>query len=90
MHGASPVATFIKGAAFSWTGKTLALVGSGGVQSASHPHSGFVWISRDDGDTWEDETGDLVTMNFGIGQWFEGTLYLDSSGEGLMRKVLER
>ena len=51
--------------AYSWSGKTLAYVGTGGSQSATHPHVGYVWTSTDDGDTWKDETGDIVTMSFG-------------------------
>ena len=46
--------------------------------------------SLDDGDTWTDETGDnLVTMGAGGGQWFEDVLYLNSGGQGIMRKKME-
>ena len=76
-------------AAYSWSGKTLALGGRGGIMSAKHPHAVFVWISTDDGDSWTDETGDLVVMGAGLGQWFENVLYLDSFGQGILRKTLE-
>ena len=50
---------------YSWTGKTLVYLGTGGTQDASHPHVGYVWMSTDDGDTWTDVTGDIVTASFG-------------------------
>ena len=104
---------------YSWTGKTLVYLGTGGTQDASHPHVGYVWTSTDDGDTWTDVTGDIVTASFGalmrvpqtllhchapargpplqpicvcasgIAQCFEGTLYLSSSGQGILSKVFE-
>lgn len=74
---------------WSWTGHTLAFIGSGGQQSAWHPHAGFVWISRDDGDTWVDETASLVTMAVGAAQLYEGDLYLNTMGEGIFYKTLE-
>ena len=37
-----------------------------------------------------DETGNnLVTMGAGGGQWFEDVLYLNSGGQGIMRKKME-
>lgn len=75
--------------AYSWTGKTLALFANGGDASASHGHTAYVWRSTDDGDTWTDETGDIVTNGASIGQWYEETLYLNSGGEGIMSKVFE-
>ena len=66
------------------------LLGGGGQPSAAHPHSAFVWASKDDGDTWTDESGDnLVTMGVSNGQWFQDTLYLNSGGQGIMRKKME-
>lgn len=77
------------GPIWSWTGKTLAIIGSGGTQSDWHPHACFVWISKDDGDTWVDETAGLVTLAVGAAQWYEGDLYLNSMGEGIFSKTLE-
>ena len=45
---------------YSWTAKTLIMMGSGGPQTEDHPHAAFVWVSKDDGDTWTDETGTLA------------------------------
>merc|ERR1712025_1260133 len=82
------VATWSIGAAWSWSGETLAIAGSGGSQNMSwHPHAGYVWMSKDDGDTWTDETDDMFTG--GISQWYEGDLYMGSSGNGIFMKTLE-
>ena len=73
---------------YSWTGKTLVFYGDGG--DVSHRHAGFFWVSRDDGDTWGDETGDdLVTMGSLDGQWFEGKFYMNTAGQGILAKTLE-
>jgi len=86
----APVARFGGlGMAYSWTGKTLALSGAGGSQSAEHPHAAVVWTSSDDGDTWTDETADLVTMGLGIANWYEGDLYINTMGQGILKKILE-
>ena len=77
-------------AEYSWSGKTLVYHGAGGGQTASHPHAGYVWTSTDDGDTWVDETADIVTMSMGAGQFFEGTFYLNTGGQGILSKVFER
>jgi hypothetical protein len=84
------IASWSTAASWSWTGTTLVLQGGGGEQSTAHPHYGFVWRSLDDGDTWTDETGNnLVTMGASGGQWFEDVLYLNSGGQGIMRKKME-
>ena len=83
------IAPFIHSLAYSWTGKTLALAGAGGVQSAHHPHAMYIWRSVDDGDTWTDETADLVTAGAGISQWYETKLYLSSAGQGILAKEFE-
>ena len=44
---------------YSWTAKTLIMMGSGGPQTEDHPHAAFVWVSKDNGETWTDETGTL-------------------------------
>lgn len=56
------------GMLYSWTTKTLVMMGSGGTQSEDHPHAAFVWVSKDDGETWVDETGAfarLLVVRFG-------------------------
>ena len=89
LTSAAAVANYSQSASYSWTGRTLVLQGTGGVQSPSHPHPKYLWVSTDDGDTWKDETGDIVTMGSGGGQWFEGKLYLNSMGQGILAKQLE-
>merc|ERR1712217_688109 len=78
-------------AQWSWSGKTLALSGGGGAQNETwHPHTGYVWLSKDDGDTWTDETDVIVTNSGGISQWYEGDLYMGSSGNGIFKKTMEK
>eukprot|EP00937_MAST-01D_sp_MAST-1D-sp2_P005083 g5083.t1 len=83
------VASFSHGVLWSWTGNTLIMLGSGGSQSDEHPHAAYVWKSTDDGDTWTDETGDLVTMGPGAAQWYENDFYINSMGQGIQVKTLE-
>jgi len=73
------VARYGLGAAYSWSGKTLALSGVAGQL--------FVWISRDDGDSWVDESGDYTSMSGGIAQWYDNTLYISSLGQGISAKT---
>ena len=47
----------------------------------------FQRISKDDGDTWVDETGDFTAMSGGIAQWYENTLYVSSMGQGISSKT---
>ena len=49
----------------------------------------FVWRSTDDGDTFVDETDDIITNHPSGGHWYEGTYYISSSGQGIMAKVFE-
>ena len=66
------------------------MFGNGGVQNmTNHPHTAYVWKSTDDGDTWTDETADVVTMGAGISQWYDKDLYLSSGGQGIMKKRFE-
>ena len=67
------------GAAFSWSGKTLALSAVVGQI--------VVWVSTDDGDSWVDESGDYTAMIGGIAQWYGNTLYVSSLGQGISAKV---
>ena len=75
------VARYGLGMAYSWSGKTLAISGVAGRF--------FAWVSRDDGDTWVDETGDYSSMSGGIAQWYENTLYVCSLGQGISSKTFE-
>lgn len=78
------------GLIYSWTAKTLIMMGAGGTQTADHPHAAFVWASKDDGETWTDETSDmLVTMGPGAANWYENDFYINSMGQGIMVKTLE-
>ena len=84
------VAKMNHGMIYSWTTKTLIMMGAGGTQSADHPHAAFVWMSKDDGETWTDETSDmLVTMGPGAANWYEDDFYINSMGQGIMVKTLE-
>ena len=66
-------------AAYSWSGKTLALSAVVGQT--------VVWVSSDDGDSWVDESGDYTAMSGGIAQWYANTLYISSMGQGIAAKV---
>jgi len=46
-------------------------------------------VSRDDGDTWTDESGDYSAMSGGVAQWYESTLYISSLGQGIASKTFE-
>ena len=61
------------------SGKTLALSAVIGTT--------VVWVSKDDGDTWVDESGDYTADNGGIAQWYENTLYVSSMGQGISSKT---
>ena len=75
-----PLAQYSPSAAFSWSGKMLALSTVVGTT--------VVWVSTDDGDTWVDESGDYKADNGGIAQWYEDTLFISSMGQGIAAKVL--
>jgi hypothetical protein len=66
---------------YSWSGKTLAL---STVLGQSR-----IWISKDNGYTWRDETGDYTAMTGGIAQWYKNTLFVSSLGQGIVSKVFE-
>ena len=76
-------------ASLSWTGKTFVLTGTDHSAVGRQEYGTIVWKSTDDGDTWTDETGDIVTMGAGMSQWYEDTLYLSSAGEGIFAKKFE-
>jgi hypothetical protein len=70
----------------SWSGNTFVLSGNDGGAIARKQYGTFVWKSTDDGDTWTDETGDLVTISPGAGVWYEKDFYFVTRGEGLTLK----
>jgi photosystem II stability/assembly factor-like uncharacterized protein len=85
----------------SWSGKTIVVHGCrfGSTNSgctfdpASIAQGGekafYVWRSVDDGDSFVDETDDVITNHPAGGYWYEGTYYLTSSGQGIMAKTFE-
>jgi len=81
---------FAYGATFSgslsWSGKTLVLHGTDRSAIGRGAYGTAVWKSSDDGDSWTDETGDLVTISLGQGVWYETDFYMTSGGEGVMVK----
>jgi hypothetical protein len=70
----------------SWSGKTLVLHGVDLSAISRGAYGTTVWKSGDDGETWEDETGDLVTISPGPGVWYEKDFYFVTRGEGICVK----
>jgi hypothetical protein len=77
-HELPSVPPVFAGAAYSWSGKTLAI---------SHAGPVTVWVSTNDGDTWVDESADYSALTGGISQWYDNTLYVASLGQGIVAKV---
>ena len=77
-HPLASVPPAFSAAAYSWSGKTLAI---------SHGGPVVVWVSRDDGDSWIDESGDYSALTGGIAQWYDNTLYISSLGQGISAKT---
>eukprot|EP01047_Picozoa_sp_COSAG01_P011491 COSAG01_NODE_503_length_16167_cov_10.407230_26_plen_454_part_00 len=77
-HELPSVPPAFAGAAYSWSGQTLAI---------SHAGPVTVWVSTDDGDTWIDESADYSALTGGIAQWYDNTLYVCSLGQGIVAKV---
>ena len=73
----------------SWTGNTIVVHGLDSTAIAQGRKAPFVWRSTDDGDTFVDETDDVITNHPSGGSWFEGKYYLTSSGQGIMAKTFE-
>lgn len=73
----------------SWSGKTMVVHGVDMARIAKNQKAVFVWRSTDDGDTFVDETDDIVTIHPAGGHWFGGTFYMSSSGQGILAKVFE-
>ena len=70
----------------SWSGETFVLSGNDGGAVQRKQYGTFVWKSTTDGDTWSDETGDLVTISPGAGVWYDKDFYFVTRGEGLTVK----
>ena len=70
----------------SWTGKTFVLSGVDLGAIARLEYGTKVWKSSDDGNSFTDETGDLVTISPGPGVWYENDFYLVTRGEGVTVK----
>merc|ERR1712167_30004 len=60
----------------SWTGNALVLHGCDRGAIGRHERCTSVWRSLNDGDSWTDETGDIITNSPGSGVWFEKDFYL--------------
>jgi len=73
-------------ASLSWSGNTLVLHGADHSAIGRGEYGMSVWKSCDDGNTWTDETGDLVTISPSGGVWYEKDFYLPTSGEGVTVK----
>ena len=80
----TPTPTF--DGSISWSGNTLVLSGVDLSAIKRGEHGMKVWKSTNDGDSWTDETGDLVTISPGPGVWYEKDFYLVTHGEGVMVK----
>jgi len=74
----------------SWTGKTMIVHGFDATRIKQGKKGAFVWRSTDDGDTFVDETDDMITNHPASGQWFGSKYYISSSGQGIMAKAFEQ
>merc|ERR1711957_1085478 len=70
----------------SWSGNTLVLHGTDHSAINRGEYGTSVSKSHDDGESWIDETGDLVTISPGPGVWYENDFYFVTSGEGVTVK----
>ncbi len=70
----------------SWSGSTLVMHGRDMSAPSRSEKSPYVAKTTDFGETWEDETGDIVTAAVNSGTWFGRDFYLTTSGEGLLLK----
>ena len=67
-------------------GQTLVVHGMDYTAKPRQEFGTLVWKSTDDGETWTDETGDLVSMSPGHGVRYESDFYLKTFGEALPLK----
>jgi len=86
LQSCAKVSSYTNIGTYSWTGKTLVMHGKDSGAPRRGEYASFVWKSSDDGDTWTDETADLVTMAPNAGVWFGEDFYLTTSGEGILVK----
>jgi len=70
----------------SWSGKTLVVHGADMSAIGRQERATSVFKSTDDGATWTDETGDIITVSPGKGAWFEKDFYLATGGQGILVK----
>jgi len=70
----------------SWSGTTLVLSGVDLSAIDRGAYGTSVWKSSDDGETWTDETADLVTISPGPGVWYDKDFYFVTRGEGVTVK----
>ena len=84
-----PIASAGFGIDLSWTGKTMVVRGVDMSKIMQGQKAVFLWRSTDDGDTFVDETDDMVTIHPAGGHWFSGKYYISSSGQGILAKQLE-
>lgn len=61
---------YSRSASFSWSGKTLVIYGRDEGAPNRGEYAGYVLKSQDDGTTFTDETGDIVTSSIGSGTWY--------------------
>ena len=67
----------------SWSGKTLVIHGADMSAIGRQERATVVYKSTDDGTTWTDETGDIITVSPGQGVWYEKDFYFVTAGEGI-------
>ena len=60
--------------------------GSDAAEIARGRRASFVWKSKNDGDSWTLETGNIASMNPISGVWYEDDFYLSTSGEGVLAR----
>lgn len=71
---------------FRRSGKTLVVHGVDLSAPDRGEYGTVVMKSVDDGESWTDETGDLVTISPGPGTWYENDFYFITRGEGITVK----
>ena len=90
LNSLAPIASVGFAMDLSWSGKTMIVHGFDAANIKQGKKGTFVWRSTDDGDTFVDETADMITNRPSSGQWFGGKYYISSSGQGIMAKAFEQ